>query len=96
MWLKHIIALSLAAVAASQKLDNCTVSLHFTASGENDYAQATDCVFPELSHADCYRRYNALRAAFRAPPSMDKKTCNYELMTDMQLSVPDFLNSCCL
>lgn len=96
MWLKHIIALSLVAIAMSQKLDNCTVTLNIAASSEtNDFAKAADCVFPELLHEDCYDRYSSLRVAFRASPSdpyPEPRTCNYYVSSKVQLSVTDFLN----
>ncbi|KAI9239537.1 MAG: hypothetical protein BYD32DRAFT_410841, partial [Podila humilis] len=97
MWLKHIIALSLTAVALSQKLDNCTVTLNIAAGGhENDLAKAFDCVFPELLHEDCFDRYSSLRVAFRAPPMDNQypepRTCNYDVSSKVQISVTDFLN----
>ncbi|KAF9109575.1 hypothetical protein BGX27_007471 [Mortierella sp. AM989] len=94
MLMKHIIVLSLAAVAASQKLDNCTITLNFPATEIRDNTEAIDCVFPELSHNDCYSRFNSLRVAFRAPPNSysETTTCNYDLISSTQLSVTDFLN----
>lgn len=94
MLLKHIIVLSLAAVAASQKLDNCTVTLYFPASEKNDATETVSCVFPELSHTHCFSRYKSLRVAFRGSPSFgeEQKTCNYDVSSSVQISVTDFLN----
>ncbi|KAG0362254.1 hypothetical protein BG005_006240 [Podila minutissima] len=92
MLLKHLIALSLAAVAASQKLDDCVVTIRFTVGDKFSVAKAIDCVFQELPHNDCYHRYNSLRAAFTAPSETDARTCSYDIVSSVHLSVTDFLN----
>lgn len=95
MKLNHIFALSLVAVAASQKLDNCTVSLNFPSGESRSSLRAIDCVFPQLSHADCYKRHNSLAVAFKAadsPGYQVEETCRYDLSSNVQLSVTDFLN----
>ncbi|OAQ35083.1 hypothetical protein K457DRAFT_121077 [Linnemannia elongata AG-77] len=94
MKLNLIIALSLAAVAASQKFDNCTVSLNFPVDSRTA-RKAIDCVFPQLSHADCYKRQNSLAVAFKGTSSagiQGEKTCYYDLSSNVPLSVADFLN----
>jgi hypothetical protein len=94
MLFKSIIALTLAAVAASQRLDNCTISLTFQASSQtNDFAETVSCVFPELSHEHCLARYRSLRVAFKAPHiGEETTTCNYAVNSSPQISVTDFLN----
>jgi len=94
MLMKYIIALSLATIAASQMLDNCTVALGLLASGAKDVIRAADCVIPDLSHRECYDRAQALRVAFKGPP-LDGKTpisCNYYVTSGVQLSTTEFLN----
>lgn len=94
--MKYIVALSLAAVVASQisqPSDDCTVALGFPTIGR-DVVRTLNCVIPELSHSDCYDRANSLRVAFRAPPLDDTngKTCSYYVVSSLQVSINDFIN----
>ncbi|KAG0087983.1 hypothetical protein BGZ92_006760 [Podila epicladia] len=94
MLIKYIIALTLATIAASQKLDDCNVALGLLASGSGDVIRTADCIIPELTHRDCYDRAQALRVAFRGP-RLDGKTpisCNYYVTSGTQLSIAEFLN----
>ncbi|KAF9946063.1 hypothetical protein BGZ72_000715 [Mortierella alpina] len=94
MLMKYIIALTMAAIAASQKLDDCSVALGLLASASGDVIRTADCVIPELTHRDCYDRAQALRVAFRGP-RLDGKTpisCNYYVTSGVQLSTTEFLN----
>lgn len=94
MLFKYIIALTLAAVAASQKYDNCTVALYFPTGETRGVTKAASCVFPELSHAQCSSRNRSLRVAFRASQDFgeEQTTCNYDVSSSAQISVTDFLN----
>ncbi|KAF9899922.1 hypothetical protein EC991_008141 [Linnemannia zychae] len=94
MLFKHIIALTLAAVVASQKLDDCSVALNFPTGSENGVTEVVNCVFPELSHQHCLGRYRALRVAFKAKQQFgeEQTTCNYAVDSSVPISVTDFLN----